>query len=619
MSDFDNPLLLDPLTEREQAILALIHEGLSNPEIADQLTLGVETVRWYSKQIYSKLGVHSRTQALRRARELGLFTSEETLTSAPPPLVSVNHLPTYPTPLVGRSEELAELRRLLADPNIRLITLVGAGGLGKTRISVEAARQGANQFRDGVYFVPILAAASLDRVLAEEVGLRLHEREEPRTQVLRYLQPKQLLLVLDGFEPALDQVDWVTAALKVAPLVKIMVTSQVSLNLKDEWVRSLEPLKFPPSESEAEAASYSAVTLFAENVRRVRGDFSVTDHLAAVTKICRLVQGIPLALELAATWLRTLSAEDVAREIQRNFDFLATNQRDVEERHRSMQAVFDYSWNLLTAEEQRVFLRLSVFSGQFGFPAAQQVAGASIQMLSELVGKSLLQQHGSGLYEIHSLLHEYAARRLENLDQQVLSARSTKLQTWAALIKGKFDRVEQVANAALASAANSPDQAFALSALGVLAGIDGDYARCRQLCEAGQALIHDDIIAVIFAQLGLSMAYCGIDDYWGAKTYLRAALRAAASLHNPGFNLLCLPVVALVRAAEGSSEQAVELMAAAFTHPESTLDWIKQWAPIQQAELDLQAELGSAEYAAAWERGKALDIVQSVENLLAEF
>jgi predicted ATPase/DNA-binding CsgD family transcriptional regulator len=624
MSDFEQPLLLDPLTDRELGILTLINDGLSNPEIADQLVLGVETVRWYSKQIYSKLGVHSRTQAIRRARELGVFGDEDAVVIRPIPVTRTSNLPTYPTPFVGREEELAELTTLLRDPHVRLVTLVGPGGMGKTRLCAEVARQQESSFPGGVHYIAIPNTPSrgeFDLAMADGIGLRLNERDEPRTQVLRHLQPKNVLLLLDGFERALAHAEFVTALLKSAPQVKILVTSQVSLNLKEEWVRYLEPLTVPQAES-GDGQSYGAVKLFADNVRRVRGDFSLSAHLPAVVQIVRTVQGVPLAIELAATWLKTLSAEDVAREIQQNFDFLATSQRDVEERHRSIRAVFDYSWNLLTPEEQRVFLRLSVFSGRFGFSAAEQVAGASIHILSELVGKSLLQQHANGLYQIHTLLYEYAGRKLENLDTQLLSTRSSKLQAWVSFLKGNFDRLEQVANAALASsadAASSPDKAFALNALGVLAGIEGDYARCRQLCEAGQALLQDDIIAEIFAHLGLSIAYCGEDDYCGAKIHARAALKEAASLRNPAFSLLCLPVIGIIVASEGSLLSAVELMGLAFTHPESKLDWIKKWALIRQIETDLVAELGAADYAAAWEGGKRLDVEQTVQFLLSEF
>jgi hypothetical protein len=152
-----------------------------------------------------------------------------------------------------------------------------------------------------------------------------------------------------------------------------------------------------------------------------------------------------------------------------------------------------------------------------------------------------------------------------------------------------------------------------------LAGIETDYSRCRQLCEAGQALIQDDVIAAILAHLGLSIAYCGVDDCRGAKHHIRLALKQAATLRISAFSLLCLPVMAIVFAFEGKGDIAVQLMALAFTHPDSTLDWIKKWPLIAQVEMDLEAELGQEEYSAARERGKLLDVTQVVEHLMVEF
>lgn len=624
MNDRNDPRLLDSLTEREIEILTLIAEGLSNSEIAERLILGLETVRWYTKQIYSKLGVHSRTQAIRRAYELRLLVAEESTLSTSFASTDVDRLPSYPTSFIGREAEVAALVELLNDPNVHLITIVGAGGMGKTRLCVETARKCSSLFPDGMYFISMLtlqSASEIELAVAESMGLRFKHGSERRDQLLTYLQSKQLLLIFDSFERFVDDAELVLSILKSAPQVKLIVTSHMSLNLKDEWVRHLEPLPVPPTAEVEDIEAYSAVKLFYDCVRRVRGNFSLHDHLPAVIQICQMVEGIPLAIELAATWLKTLAIEDVAREIQQNFDFLATKQRDVEERHRSIQAVFEYSWNLLTPEEQRTFRRLSVFRGQFGFAAAEQVAGASIHILSELVGKSLLQQHANGLYEIHNLLLEYAARKLENPDNYMLSAISSRLQAWAAFTRGKFDRVEQVANEALRLSSDrgeSADKAFALSALGVLAAIETDYARCRQLCEAGLALLKDDIITVILAHLGLSMAYCGTDDCQGARHHILLALKNAATLRIPAFNILCLPVSAIVLAYEGNPEPAVELMGLAFTHPDSTLDWIKKWSLIGQVETDLQEELGATVFADAWERGKQLDVSQVVESLLVE-
>ncbi len=628
MNSSNYPFLLSPLTERESDILNLIGEGLSNPEIAEHLVLGVETVRWHTKQIYSKLNVHSRTQAVHRAYELGLLTNPTALIDNPKPTKRPDNLPTYTLPFIGRENDISELNRLLKDPAVRLITIVGSGGMGKTRLCVEVARQQKDYFKDGICFVSMLTIQSANEVelaIANGVNLRLNDDRNPQNELFKYLQSKSMLIILDSFPHSLVDAELVISILKFTRDIKIMVTSHTSLNLRDEWVRHLPQLGVPPLTADIEKAdvdTYGAIKLFETCVRRIRGDFSLKDHLPAVIQICRIVQGMPLAIELAAAWLKTLSVEDVASEIQRNIDFLTTTQRDFEVRHRSIQAVFEHSWSQLTDEEQRVFQRLSVFRGRFGLPAAEQVGGASIQVLSELVGKSLLQQHSTGLYEIHNLLREYAERKLESQDINLLSARSGKLQMWTAFIKGKFDGIEQSARIALKYATDhnqASEKAFIFSLLGILAGTETDYEQCRQLSEAAQALNQDDAMTAVISHLSLSISCCGFDDYGGAKHYIRIALNRAISLHMPAFSLLCLPVIVIILASDGKLETAVELMGLAFAHSDNTLDWIKRWPLLRQLDKDLESELGSEDYKMAWQRGKALNIETIAESLLAQF
>ncbi|MBC7871274.1 MAG: AAA family ATPase [Chitinophagaceae bacterium] len=607
----------EPLTERELDILGLIAEGLSNSEIAEKLVLSVETVRWYAKQIYSKLGVHSRTQASIRARDLGVLSGESTPSQWQPEPAIVHHLPTFTTPFISRDAEIAELAALLEDPHVQLITVVGPGGIGKSRLCVEVARTQSAHFTDGVYYLPLLSvhsASEAEIALAHEIGLRLNPEKESRSQLLHFLQHRRLLLVMDNFESVLEEeaqgTDLITDLLAHVPQMKLLIASHVSLNLRDEWVRQIEGMSFPNSLDVDQPESYGAVQLFYDRVQRVRRDFSLADNLSCVIEICQMVQGVPLAIELAAAWLKTLACKDVAKEIQRNIDFLATTQRDIEARHRSIRAVFEYAWNLLTEQEQHVFRRLSVFQGGFGRAAAEQVAGASLATLSELVSKSLLQQNTSGLYEIHSLLRKHAEQKLESLDHTMRSKRTNMLVGWLTLIKGDFAKIREIATEVMDSSLdtnNEIDKAFALAALGILAGIDEDYEGCRQLCEASQARLKSDTISVIFSSIGLAIASCGLEDYASAKRHILAALKLVATLRIPAFILLCLPVISVVLAYEAEVERAVELTGLAFTHPTSTLGWMEKWPLLQRLNEDLRAELGVEDYTAAWERGKTLN------------
>lgn len=622
MDDFDSPLLLDPLTDREIDILRLMADGFSNPEIADRLILGLETVRWYTKQIYSKLGVHSRTQASMRARDLGLLDDDAAARIQTTVETPRHNLPVYMTPFIGRDEEIGEICGLLLDSRIRLVTVAGPGGMGKTRLSVEVARLLVDRFPGGVYFVPLLAVQSPDEIelsIANRMNLRLRDEGEPREQLLRHLHHQPTLLILDNFEHLLSGAEQVANFLEAAPAVKILVTSQASLNLREEWVRFIDALSVPDNPVDGDHKAYGAVQLFYDRVRRVRGDFDPDDYRDCVAEICAMVQGVPLAIELAAAWLKTLTCEDVAREIRHNIDFLATTQRDIEERHRSIEAVFEYAWNLLTPEEQSVFRRLSVFRGGFGLAAAQQVAGASAHTLSNLVSKSLLQQNSARLYEIHALLRQYAERKLESLDESLMTMRSSKLLAWSLLVKGRLDKLQDVAEAILETApdrSGDTEKGFALAALGVLAGIEGDFARAQQLCEASQSMIRGDPIANILCHFGLAVASFGAGDYAVTRRQARAALAQAMQLRSPAFSVLCLPVISIVLAHEAEPERSLELMALALTHPASTPGWIEKWPLMAELRSVLETELGAQDYAAAWNRGRSLDLDRVLAELM---
>ncbi len=361
--------------------------------------------------------------------------------AVPPP-----NIPSQSTPFVGRQDELMQITALIRDePACRLLTLVGPGGIGKTRLAVQVANlvvaEATEAFPHGIYFVPLAAIHSPDALvptIAESLNLSFYSGKHPQEQLLNYLSQKTMLLVLDNLEHLLisahsssqkklvETAELLTAITKRAPQVKLLVTSRERLNLREEWVLEVSGMDFPAAAEvdKTTLATYSAVTLFLQRARRARATFVLAEaDMPAVIRICQLVAGTPLGIELAAAWVRMMSCADIALEIERGLDFLTTSLRDVSERHRSLRTVFEQSWNHLSGEETAVFKKLSVFQGGFRLSAAKRVAGATLAALSALVDKSLLRQTRAGRYEIHELMRQFAAEKLAVDPEEMTRAR----------------------------------------------------------------------------------------------------------------------------------------------------------------------------------------------------
>lgn len=334
---------------------------------------------------------------------------------APPRVRS--QLPTFGTSFVGREDEERETLRLMLDPACRLLTVVGLGGMGKTRLAVRAAGilQESGAFPDGVVCVnlaPVANPANLVSTVAEALGLDLQGPEEPLGQVTRLLAPLRLLLVLDNFEHLVGMTGGLVALLEACPHLKLLVTSRERLNVQEEWVLPLEGLSSTGRHA-SDDEEHPGVRLFTQRARRSGLRFSLTpETLPDVLELCRLVHGSPLAIELAATWTRVLPVGEVLAELRRSLDFLTDANGRGPARHASLRVVFEHSWRLLHEREQGVLARLSVFRSPFRREAAAEVAGASLPLLAALMDKSLLLSVPGGRYGRHPLLYEYTAGKL---------------------------------------------------------------------------------------------------------------------------------------------------------------------------------------------------------------
>ncbi|MBN2394550.1 MAG: hypothetical protein JXR84_27715 [Anaerolineae bacterium] len=390
-------------------------------------------------------------------------------TTTPP-----HNLPAPLTPLVGRHAELASLHSRLQKSGCRLLTLVGPGGIGKTRLALEAAASLVPNFAAGVFLVslaPLQSASAIVPTIAQTLGFAFSDTGAPQEQqLLAYLKNKTLLLLLDNAEHLLREretergttsttmVDLIVRILEAAPGVKIMVTSRTHLNILGEYLFPVHALAYPEkaSGSLADIQHLSAVQLFVQSTRQRRPDFALTAHnVQAVSEVCRYVEGIPLAILLIAAWTTTLSTTDIAAKLTsaptsqgRSLDLLQADWHNVPPRHRSLRAVFEHSWRLLARHEREIFQALSVFRGGFTQVAARAVARATPQDLHALVNASFLIRESSGRYAIHELLRQYAAEKLEQtptnhaeVNDRHCAYYTTALQRWGNDLLGARQRI----------------------------------------------------------------------------------------------------------------------------------------------------------------------------------
>lgn len=396
---------LDPYNEEACRTLMWLFTRAGQPH------LGVQTYAELRRTLRSDLGVEPgpATASLFECVQGARF---------PPPV----SLPPAATSFVGREAESDTLGRLLLSQGSRLITLTGPGGIGKTRLAVEAARSLAarlpGRFLSGVHFVPLAAVSStqsLPTAIVSALGVELRSADPLRRQLLDYLAPREALLILDNLEHLLDDggeaVALLMDLLRDAPYLKLLITSRERVGLYEEVVFDVPGLAVAETEG-AGSPLAGAMLLFVETAQRGRRDFDPRpSDLVHIAEVCRLAAGMPLAIELAAGWLRRYDCAEIARRLKHSPDFLAADYRDLPERQRSLRSVFEHSWRQLPAAEQAALAQLAIFAGGFTADAAQGVLGGPAPLV-ELADKSLLQRQPGGRFDLHPLLRLYAGERL---------------------------------------------------------------------------------------------------------------------------------------------------------------------------------------------------------------
>lgn len=390
-----------------------------------------------SRQIAELLALHlevppeERTLFIQTARGEGNLRRLGSASAPTGKLVAVteslspaSNIPASATLFIGRQQESDSLARMLTDPRQRLITILGPGGIGKTRLAMEAANLQLAAFDQRVYFIQLTAIQTAESILpaiAATLNIPSVSVEELKTRLIDYLRDKKALLVLDNFEHLIEGAPLLSDLLQKLPRLKLLVTSRERLNLQGEWTFELGGLTVPPQSDDGRAV-YSALQLFELHARRLRPDLSLVGaEREAAIRICQRVDGMPLAIELAAAWVNVLSCENIAGEIERGFDFLSSTLRDVPERHRSLRAAFENSWMRLNGAEQSALSRLTIFQGGFSLEVAEAVTGAERTVLSSLESKSLLHRSANGRFDLHEIIRQYAKDHLK--DESVLRGR----------------------------------------------------------------------------------------------------------------------------------------------------------------------------------------------------
>lgn len=412
-------MALDPFYERGMRLLMRLYA------YADNRNAALQSYDSFARLLKKELAIDPEEEsiALSKAIKTGRII-------ALPRLAKPNNL-LQPNNRYIASDLLRQANNLLDEPDCHLLTLLGAGGMGKTRLAEHIAHERLEDYRDGVFFVPLAsvnATEGLIQAIFQAMAIPYADsRRKPLDVLLQALREKHILLILDNFEHIMDAADLVAELLRQLPLLQILITSREALQLQGEYLLMMQNLAYP--ENAETEGDWAALQLFAQMAQRVKSDFSLESERNAVSEICRLVDGLPLAIVIAAAWVQFHNPELIAERIRENLDFLSVQRRDLPERHRGITALLNSTWAALSPEEQEILKVLAVFRGHFDFAAAHAVSGADAEMLNRLLSKSLLQIHSEGRYQQHELLRRFVLEQGENPSARLALAHY--FQNWA--------------------------------------------------------------------------------------------------------------------------------------------------------------------------------------------
>jgi predicted ATPase/DNA-binding SARP family transcriptional activator/tetratricopeptide (TPR) repeat protein len=415
--------VLAALLERDPLDEAVLQDYLRVMAQTGQPLVALNSYQAFEKRLLHDLGLEPSTPTQQLAQALREAATEATSGASPTqhsPATSgaSSHLPHPATSFIGRDAELGEITQLLTSQACRLVTILGPGGIGKTRLSLEVARALSHDYQGNVHFVALGALSSADHIpttIAEALGVSLQGKDPPIAQISNWIASRATLVALDNFETVMNGAGYLSELLAACPSLKLIVTSRERLNLAEEWLFPIEGMRYASDQplSVETARSLEAVQLFLARAQQVQPRFKLeSETLPHVVKLCRMVEGSPLGIELAATWVRSLPPAEIAEEVEVNLDFLASSSRNIPARHHSLRATFEYSWSLLGPREQQAVRRLSIFAGGFTREAAAVVTDTPSAVLLALHDKSLLRVAQDGRYDSHPLIAHFSREKL---------------------------------------------------------------------------------------------------------------------------------------------------------------------------------------------------------------